>query len=464
MRIRIERWHRGWKVLAAVCAAAIPALWAYSLGPDPFKTGGPFPGEGVCSESGCHTGAGLNKGPGSVTISVQPYQPGQTQTITVSVSDPNQRRWGFQLTARPANALTSGAGSFQPVDSNVQVICSNNFPAPCSPGTSQFAEHSSAPFTAVGAGFTFSVAWTAPSSDVGPIVFAAAGNAANGDGNNTGDNIYTTTVTVTACPSTGGPPPQISEGGIVGAGASVPPVTQISPNGLISIYGRNFAPAGTFRSVASSDLVRGQLPASLACACVRINNQPASMFFVSPGQINVQAPSLSGTGSMPVQVITGCGSSTENTSNTQGVTIQAASPEFFFFKQNAGGKNPIAATNALTGAPLGDPAVLGSSFTPAKPDSYVTLYSTGLGATNPAFPAGALPDKIASTANKVSVSLNGTVLADSDVLYAGVAPGFAGLYQINIHVPASMPDGNLPLSASVAGVSTPPGAFLTVKK
>jgi uncharacterized protein (TIGR03437 family) len=45
-----------------------------------------------------------------------------------------------------------------------------------------------------------------------------------------------------------------------------------------------------------------------------------------------------------------------------------------------------------------------------------------------------------------------------------VAPGFAGLYQINIHVPASMPNGNLAVSASVAGVSTPPGAFITVKK
>jgi uncharacterized protein (TIGR03437 family) len=94
----------------------------------------------------------------------------------------------------------------------------------------------------------------------------------------------------------------------------------------------------------------------------------------------------------------------------------------------------------------------------------VTLYATGLGATSPAFPAGALPDTGATTVNKVSVSLNGTVLADADVLYAGVAPGFAGLYQINIHVPASMPDGNLPVATTVAGVSTPAGAFLTVKK
>jgi uncharacterized protein (TIGR03437 family) len=60
--------------------------------------------------------------------------------------------------------------------------------------------------------------------------------------------------------------------------------------------------------------------------------------------------------------------------------------------------------------------------------------------------------------------LNGVRLPAADVLYAGVAPGYAGLYQVNIRIEADAPNGDLPLSLSVNGISTTPGAFLTVQK
>src|SRR4051794_28401034 len=82
--------------------AVIPVLiWAYAAGPDPGKSG--VPGESTCSEAGCHVGAGLNQGGGSVTIDAggTTYTPGGgKQRITVTVVDPTQRKWGFQLTAR----------------------------------------------------------------------------------------------------------------------------------------------------------------------------------------------------------------------------------------------------------------------------------------------------------------------------------------------------------------------------
>src|SRR5205814_6681425 len=88
--------------------SVIPVLiWAHAAGPDPGKSG--VPGESTCAESGCHTGAGLNRGDGSVKIDAggTTYAPGVKQRISVTVTDPVQRKWGFQLTARLAsNAKT----------------------------------------------------------------------------------------------------------------------------------------------------------------------------------------------------------------------------------------------------------------------------------------------------------------------------------------------------------------------
>src|SRR5262249_2762209 len=129
-------------------------------------------------------------------------------------------------------------------------------------------------------------------------------------------------------------------------------------------------------------------------------------------------------------------------------------------------KNPIAATDAQTFAFIGTPGLLpGVTFTPAKPNEFLTLFMTGLGATNPSFDAGVLPDKAGVTVpQKASVSVDGVTLADGDVLYSGVSPGLAGVYQVNIKVPGNARDGDLPVVVTIGGVSTPAGAFITVKK
>src|ERR1019366_10589932 len=88
------------------------------------------------------------------------------------------------------------------------------------------------------------------------------------------------------------PLPTIASGGIAGAGASVPSVAQISPGGLASIYGSNFAPAGTSRMVYGDDLVNGNLPTQLAGVCVQVGGLPAFLTYVRPGQINIQVPAV----------------------------------------------------------------------------------------------------------------------------------------------------------------------------
>ncbi len=455
----------------AVCVAMILPLWAYSEGPDPFKTGGPFPNESSCAEAGCHASPNrINTGQGKVTITVSPYKPGQTQRIVVNVSDPapTQKRWGFQLTARPANALATSAGTFAAANNFVQVICGdparpNLLALPCGPNRVQFAEHTlSGTRNGTTGGVDFQIDWTPPDTNVGDVILAAAGNAANGNAtNDIGDNIYTTKVTVSAAVDSG-PAPLISSGGVIGAGLSNPPVKTISPNGIISVFGANFAPAGTVKLVGGGDLVNGQLPSNFGGLCVQVGSQRARFFHVFEKQLNIQAPTLTDRGNISVQVIQNCDQPNAVQSNVETVVIQDAAPEFFFFKQNADGKNPIAAVNALTGAFIGAANLIpGVTFVAAKPNDILSLFATGLGATNPSFQAGVLPDKIASTTTSVGVTVGGIT---ANVLYAGVAPGLAGLYQINIQVPANATDGDLPVQAAMNSVSTPAGAFITVKK
>jgi len=438
--------------IGALCFVGL--LWANKDGAVPRKTGGPFPSESVCTE--CHSGSFgsiPNRGPGSVDFSVQNYRPGETQRITVTVADPAQLRWGFQLTARPANNLNQQAGSFRASDNNAQVICDNDSLAPCPAGMLQFPTHTLAgtrrgtPRSA-----SFTVDWTAPATDVGEIIFAGAGNAANGSDTELGDNIYTKQVRISAA-SAPALNPTISAGGVVGAGLSSPVVRNISANGIISIFGQDFFPAGQSKLVSGADLVGGRLPENLGGVCVEVGGQKARMFHVFPGQLNVQVPSLTGVGQMAVTVIASCGvAGSEKRSNAENVTVQTVAPEFFYFR-GTDNRPRVAAINAVSFA-----AITGA----AKRGDILAIYTTGLGRTNPAFEAGVLPGGIGATVEQVTVTLGSVQLAAADVLYAGVAPGLAGLYQINLRVPDAVADGDLPMALRIAGVSTPDGAFLTV--
>jgi len=125
----------------------------------------------------------------------------------------------------------------------------------------------------------------------------------------------------------------------------------------------------------------------------------------------------------------------------------------------------VAAEDAISGGLIGASGLLpGAVFSPAKPGEDVALYATGLGVTDPPYATGQIAGQAANTVSPVSVSLNGVALAATEVLYAGAAPGYTGLYQINIRIPASVPDGDLRVALMVNGISTAAGAYLTVQK
>jgi uncharacterized protein (TIGR03437 family) len=261
--------------------------------------------------------------------------------------------------------------------------------------------------------------------------------------------------------------PSISAGGVVSAGLSTPAVRMLAPNAIATAFGTRFAPDGTLRQAGPDDLVDGKIPTNLGGVCVVFGTgstaKRAPIFGVFPGQVNFQVPALV-PGSSTVTVITNCDTPQAEMSNPVAVTIAATAPEFFYFLHNGNGHNPIAAINAVTGAFVGAAGLIsGVTFVPAKPGDILTLFGTGLGATDPAFAPGELPAGAAMVTAQASISFGGVTLAPSDILYTGVSQN-AGVYQVNLRVPDGISDGDQPLVISVGGASSPSGGFLTVSR
>jgi uncharacterized protein (TIGR03437 family) len=435
--------------------SVIPVLiYAHASGPDPGKSG--VLGESTCNESGCHTGTPLNQGGGSMTIDAggTTYTRGVAQQISVTISDPKQRRWGFQLTARTAASSTTEAGTFTPLDGTTQVFCSSVAQLKTDPSNVlrcgataplEYVEHTlaGARTTAIGAGNTFKFNWTPPATDVGPIILYAAGNAANGDSDVTGDHIYTTTLTLTASGSGAGGP-SITE---VDNGATYQPgfsSNTISPNAYVAIKGSGLAT--NTRLWGASDFNGNNLPTNLDGTTVTINGKPAFVYYISPTQVNVLAPVDSSAGPVDVQ-LTFNGAA----SKAMSAPMQQIAPAFFLFD----GKY-IAARHADFSL-MGPTTLYPGLTTPAKPGETVLLYGHGFGPTNPPAQNGQILSGAPVVTGNVIITIGGV----------DVTPDFAGLvaageYQINVKVPDSV-HGDVPVVARVDGVSLPSNAFINVQ-
>jgi uncharacterized protein (TIGR03437 family) len=372
------------------------------------------------------------------------HTPGVTQRISVTVSDPSNTRWGFQLTARQASNPASRAGTLTSVNPNTMVICSlaNLREVPCADNpVLQFIEHNDAQRNNAPGSFTFSFDWTPPASDVGDIVLYAAGNAANGNQLETGDRIYTTTLTLN--PRASGPPPAISEV-IDGAGL----LARIAPNGWVTIKGENLA--GNTRIWEGRDFVGNKLPTRLDGVSVKINDQDAFVYYISPTQINALAPVDTATGPVSVQA-TYNGQISANAT----VTMQREVPAFFLFENS----RQIAAVHT-SGALLGPPTLYPGLTTPAAPGETILLFGSGFGPTTPPIVNGELLSGAPALSSPVTIRFGTS---------APVTPAFAGLsatglYQFNVRVPDDVPNGEAEVIATINGVSTPANARIAVQR
>jgi uncharacterized protein (TIGR03437 family) len=456
----MERKRKLYAAKAAVIAGAFPlVLWALSAGPDAGKAG--VPGESNCTE--CHLGTALNGGGGSVKVTfpgAATYAPGVKQHLVVTIADPTAKNWGFQLTARPSSDPKTQAGSFTSTDRFTAVVCgeptfnifkevyidfgkNQNCPAAT---PLAYAEHTSNGSSRIQPGsMTYEFDWTPPATAAGSITIYVAGNAANASGNELGDHIYTNSYTLTLAGS--GPTPSIDAGGVQN-GASFQP--GIVPGSWLTIKGSNLSPVTDTWEKA---IVSGNLPTSLDGVSVSVGSKPAYVYFISPGQINVQAPDV-GTGPVPVTVTTPTGTSAAVTA-----TVAAQDPAFFLWP----GNQTVSTRNSDASLAVKAGTFAGAITVAAKPGDVLILWGTGFGATTPTVAAGIQVPSDGKIYNSSPVSIKlGTT--DAQVFGAALSPGFAGLYQIAIQVPASMADGDYAIKATVSGVSSPDGVILSVKK
>lgn len=217
-------------------------------------------------------------------------------------------------------------------------------------------------------------------------------------------------------------------------GASFQP--GIAPGSWFTVFGTNLA--SNSRPWRGDEIVDGALPTRLDGTQVTVNGQPAFVYYISPTQVNAQAPDT-GTGPASVQVVVN-----GLASDTTTATVQTYSPAFFLRL----GTNYVVATTP-------DFALV----TKAKPGDILVLWGTGFGPTNPVIASGTV------VTGAPVLTTNPTVLIgtqSADYLGGALSPGSAGLYQIAIRVPSSAPDGDLPVVAQIGGVTSPGGAILTV--
>lgn len=170
---------------AAFCAlftlSVLPSsLSAFSETPPVDRTGSPG-SIGTCAA--CHTSVGSGSLDLDFLSTSLTYEPGETYMMDVIVDDPGQARFGFSMVARTDSNPTIPTGTW--IAGNDSQVYDNG----------EHVGHLDAPFA--DDTFTFSLNWTAPATDVGPITFFAVANAANGNGlNRLGDNVYLQSITI----------------------------------------------------------------------------------------------------------------------------------------------------------------------------------------------------------------------------------------------------------------------------
>lgn len=207
--------------------------------------------------------------------------------------------------------------------------------------------------------------------------------------------------------------------GVLNGASFAPPTYPISAGSIVSLFGTGMAPADT-----STNAGAVPLPTTLSGVSVTINDMPAPLFFVSPTQINAQVP-FATTGDSAVIVVANAGVA----SNAVSVPLGATSPGIFSEDRN--GLGPGIVVDCFTFELV--------SETPTAPGECVSIFLTGLGAVDPPVADGtAAPgmEPLARATDPGIVVLFGLEALPGTILYAGAAPNFVGLYQINVQVPA----------------------------
>ena len=213
----------------------------------------------------------------------------------------------------------------------------------------------------------------------------------------------------------------------------------LAPGSIATLYGTNLAAL-----TASADAAP-PLPFTLGGATLTMPNSPVALFYVSPLQVNFQVPFTPVFGSTQTALTLTVGQLT----NTFNITLVPYAPALF--TTNSQGTGQAA---AVDGSSLAAPTGAFPGSRPANKGDIVALYCTGLGnVTNtPAAGSPAQSEPLSRTLATPTITVG-----DQPALvpFSGLAPGYVGLYQVNVQIPSSAPSGSaVPVVLSIGGVQS----------
>lgn len=204
----------------------------------------------------------------------------------------------------------------------------------------------------------------------------------------------------------------------------------MAPGELASIFG-NFLSDGTIQGAATLPL-----GSKLVDSTATVNGTPVPLLYVSPSQINFQIPFETPVGTAQVVVTTAAG-----VSNSFPITLQAAAPSVFQYN----GNHAVVENADFT---------LNQSNNGAVPGSFIITFATGQGAVSNQ-PADGAPGPSTAPFAEVTAPYSATINGENaPVLFAGLAPGFVGLLQVNITVPSDLAPGTYPLLITIGGATS----------
>jgi uncharacterized protein (TIGR03437 family) len=236
--------------------------------------------------------------------------------------------------------------------------------------------------------------------------------------------------------------------------------TNFASGSWLEILGTNFTNVPILTWTVPDDFPENVAPTSLGGVSVSINNKPAFVYYITPGQIGVEAPDDPQVGAVPITVTTAGGVSNTFFAQKTAVAPGLLAVDYPPYSFLVNGKQYAEATFGLSNHYVGTPNLVSGfpyPFDPAKPGDTVFLYGIGFGDTDPPLPAGTL----ATVADKLKASL--TISFDqtpANISYAGHYPTYTGLYLFALTVP-DVPAGDHQINVTLDGQLVPQTVYLT---
>jgi uncharacterized protein (TIGR03437 family) len=228
----------------------------------------------------------------------------------------------------------------------------------------------------------------------------------------------------------------------------------IAPGSYVSLFGTGLLDPDSGTGSPDATFTQSRLPLTYGGVTVSFDSAscdsaavsvPGYVYYVSQAQVNVYAPwELKDCPSAQMKVTL----SESIPSNVLTVPVSNYVPAFLMYNSGS-----VYIADAVDGVNCPAPYIIGTSC-PATRGALVQFYVNGLGpvSNQPASGSPALSSPLSQTTTPAVVTIGGQ---QATVQFAGLAPGFVGLYQVNAYIPTGISTGNQPITIAIGGKTSP---------